>query len=428
MARINMVLVLVCCSLLTGYAAGFSPQITFSHFNGGLGPGAVIALNYAMLGAFAAAVAHSGTVEWLLQRVLSSVDNRNRPGFVRRIRFTILGLFFVVSLLCKNFIPVHIAFIPILVPPLLSIMGKVHLDRRAVACVIGFGLVVSYMIIPIGFGHLFQNVIILDNLRLNGFQSDSSTIFCSMMIPLVGMLIGLAIAVFWTYARPKAYDPEPVRRLASVNREPVPIRRRNLLFTLLALLVTLGVQIVSRDMVLGNTIGLFVLIGGKVIPWKKAEDIIVQGFKMMSNIGMIMVAAAGFAAVLRSSGGIESFTHSMLGLLQGSRSMGALLILVVGLLITLGIGSSFATVPIVASLFIPVCASLGFSPFATVSLIVTSSILGDPGCPISNTTLGPTSGLGVDGQFNHMRDSVLPTFIHYNFPLLAVGWIAAMVF
>ena len=33
----------------------------------------------------------------------------------------------------------------------------------------------------------------------------------------------------------------------------------------------------------------------------------------------------------------------------------------------------------------------------------------------------------ADGQHDHIRDSVIPTFLHFNLPLLASGWVAAMV-
>lgn len=36
-------------------------------------------------------------------------------------------------------------------------------------------------------------------------------------------------------------------------------------------------------------------------------------------------------------------------------------------------------------------------------------------------------GLNADGRHDHIRDSVIPTFIHYNIPLLIAYWIAAMV-
>ncbi len=60
-------------------------------------------------------------------------------------------------------------------------------------------------------------------------------------------------------------------------------------------------------------------------------------------------------------------------------------------------------------------------------IIGTAAALGDAGSPASDSTLGPTSGLNMDGQHDHMKDSVVPTFIHYNIPLMIFGWIAAMV-
>ena len=100
--------------------------------------------------------------------------------------------------------------------------------------------------------------------------------------------------------------------------------------------------------------------------------------------------------------------------------------LLVGLLVTMGIGSSFSTVPILAAIFVPLCVQLGFDPLATVCIVGTAGALGDAGSPASDSTLGPTSGLNVDGQHHHIWDTVVPTFIHYNLPLLAFGWVAAM--
>ncbi|SPZ45122.1 Na+/H+ antiporter family [Plesiomonas shigelloides] len=51
--------------------------------------------------------------------------------------------------------------------------------------------------------------------------------------------------------------------------------------------------------------------------------------------------------------------------------------------------------------------------------------LGDAGSP--PLTTGPTSGLNMDDQHDHIWDTVVPTFIHYNIPLLIFGWIAAMI-
>ena len=106
--------------------------------------------------------------------------------------------------------------------------------------------------------------------------------------------------------------------------------------------------------------------------------------------------------------------------------MAAFLMLLVGLLITMGIGSSFSTIPIIAAIYVPLAMQLGFSPLAIVALVGTAAALGDAGSPASDSTLGPTSGLNVDGQHNHIWDSVVPTFLHYNLPLLVFGWFAAV--
>ena len=93
----------------------------------------------------------------------------------------------------------------------------------------------------------------------------------------------------------------------------------------------------------------------------------------------------------------------------------------------MGIGTSFGTVPIIAAIYVPLCMTLGFSPAATIALVGTAGALGDAGSPASDSTLGPTAGLNVDGQHDHIRDTVIPTFIHYNIPLLIFGTIAALV-
>lgn len=64
---------------------------------------------------------------------------------------------------------------------------------------------------------------------------------------------------------------------------------------------------------------------------------------------------------------------------------------------------------------------------ATIAIIGVSGALGDAGSPASDSTMGPTSGLNMDGQHDHIWDSVVPTFLHYNLPLLGFGWAAAMI-
>ena len=45
------------------------------------------------------------------------------------------------------------------------------------------------------------------------------------------------------------------------------------------------------------------------------------------------------------------------------------LMLFIGLIITMGIGSSFSTVPLIAAIYVPLCVKLGISPLATVAIV-----------------------------------------------------------
>ena len=146
----------------------------------------------------------------------------------------------------------------------------------------------------------------------------------------------------------------------------------------------------------------------------------------MAMIGFVMIAASGYANVVNSTGGVIQLIESLKDAIT-SKEMAAALMLVVGLLITMGIGSSFSTVPIITSIYVPLCVSFGFSPLATMSIVGVAAALGDAGSPASDSTLGPTSGLNADGKHDHIWDSVVPTFLHFNIPLLVFGWIAAMI-
>ena len=146
----------------------------------------------------------------------------------------------------------------------------------------------------------------------------------------------------------------------------------------------------------------------------------------MAMIGFVMIAASGYANVVNSTGGVMQLIESLKDAIT-SKEMAAALMLIVGLLITMGIGSSFSTVPIITSIYVPLCVSFGFSPLATMSIVGVAAALGDAGSPASDSTLGPTSGLNADGKHDHIWDSVVPTFLHFNIPLLVFGWIAAMI-
>jgi hypothetical protein len=303
-----------------------------------------------------------------------------------------------------------------------------QIDRRLLACVLTFGLVTTYMFLPYGFGAIFLNQILLANIQKAGMNVQGVNVMEAMAIPAAGMLVGLLLA-FVHYRKPRHYTNNQVdlsSEQAAANAPKISTYRS--VVAVVAIVASFVVQLVYDDaLLLGAMIGFGVFMATGVVRRREVDAVFDSGLRMMAMIGFIMIAAQGFAEVMQATGQIKPLVDTSANLFAGNKSMAALVMLAVGLLVTMGIGSSFSTLPIIASIYVPLCASMGFSPLATVTIIGTAGALGDAGSPASDSTLGPTSGLNVDGQHDHIYDSVIPTFIHYNLPLMAAGWVAAMV-
>jgi len=145
----------------------------------------------------------------------------------------------------------------------------------------------------------------------------------------------------------------------------------------------------------------------------------------MGTIAFTMLMAGGFAGVIRETGGVQGLVDGITSFTGGNRLALAFVMIMIGLLVTIGIGTSFGTVPILAAIFVPLAMAGGFSTGATVALIGTAAALGDAGSPASDSTLGPTAGLNADGQHDHIYDTCVPTFLHFDIPLIIFGTIAA---
>lgn len=426
LARVHVVIALIIATFAGGLLSGLGTLGTLNNFNSGLGAGATVALSYAFLGAFAVAISRSGIPDLLAGQVLKKLDKKQgeNPALARSIRYGVMAALLVMAVCSQNLIPIHIAFIPLLVPPLLLVTQKLKLDRRAIACVLTFGLITPYMFLPVGFGSIYLNDILLVNLQESGADVSGVSVIRAMALPALGMLAGLLVAVFISYRKPREYSDKKLKR---AEHTEVKYSGRSLAVSGVAVITAFVVQLMFDSMVLGALVGFVIFSISGVIRWKQADDVFVEGMKMMANVGFIMITASGFAAVMRATGDIQSLVDTSAALIDNSKALGALMMLLVGLVITLGVGSSFSTVPIIAAIFVPLAMQLGFSPLAIVTLVGTAGALGDAGSPASDSTLGPTAGLNADGQHNHIWDTVVPTFLHYNLPLLAGGWVAAML-
>ena len=413
--KFNVLLSILVAAILAGVFSGIPIGDTMNILVSGMGGNAETALSYILLGALAIAVSKTGLASMLSKKISKIVKDK---------KITLILIIAFMTCFSQNLIPVHIAFIPILIPSLLELMNKLKIDRRGVACALTFGLKTPYLAIPVGFGLIFQNII-RDQMIANKIDVTTNMVTNVMWIPALGMILGLLTAIFISYRKPRDYKEV---KLEEIQTEQIDDKMTiKHWFALTGAITAFVVQIITGSLPLGGLCAIIVLFLTRAIKFNEIDDLLDGGVKMMGMIGFIMLVAAGYGNVLRQTGAVESLVASVSGIVGNNQLIGALLMLLVGLLVTMGIGSSFGTLPIIAAIYCPLGLSLGFSIPAIILLVGDAGALGDAGSPASDSTLGPTAGLNADKQHDHIWDTCVPTFLHYNIPLLVFGIIGALI-
>ena len=259
----------------------------------------------------------------------------------------------------------------------------------------------------------------------NGMQVAKLDVWKSTWILGLSMVFGLLIAIFFSYRKNREYQDLPLKGIEIEEAEKMETKHW---LTLVAALAAFVVPARYGSLPLGALAALVLMFVFGVLKWKDIDKTISGGMQLMGLIAFIMLVASGYAAVIKQTGAIQELVNSIYGMIGGSKALGVSVMLLVGLLITMGIGTSFGTIPVVAAIYIPLCLKLGVSVPGSVVILAAAAALGDAGSPASDSTLGPTSGLNADGQHDHIWDTCVPTFIHYNIPLLIGGFIGGMFF
>jgi predicted histidine transporter YuiF (NhaC family) len=413
--KMNVLLAILVSAVVAGLTGGMDLPTTFSTLIKGMGGNSETALSYILLGILAVAIGRSGVADIAARKIAKVVGTK-------KILFCFTIAFF--SCFSQNLLPVHIAFIPILIPPLLHVMNKMKLDRRAVACALTFGLKAPYVSLPVGFGLLFFTII-KDQMVANNVDVGISDISSVMWIAGIAMIVGLVLAVFLYCARDREYKDLPITGVTDATEGEAKMNA-DCWKALAAAIVAFVAQLYFESLPIGAACGLALMIITGAIKWSKIDEYVDGGVAMMGFIAFVMLVAAGYAQVLRDTHSVEALVNATTSVID-TKFGGAFIMLAVGLLITMGIGTSFGTIPVVASIYIPMGYKLGFSTGSIILLIGIAAALGDAGSPASDSTLGPTSGLNADGQHNHIWDTCVPTFIFYDITLFIGGMIGAMI-
>ncbi len=410
--RLNVMLSMISATLIAGLMGGLGITESFNVMIDGMKGNLNIALSYILLGALAVAIAKSNLIKVALSKLIGLMDYK---------RSTFCFLIAFIACFSQNLVPVHIAFIPILIPPLLHLMNRLELDRRAVACALTFGLQAPYLVLPVGFGLIFQTTI-LEQLKANGVSTTIAQITGVMWIAGLAMVVGLLVAVLTLYKKPRRYKEK------SFNIEDYASLQLNYhdYLTFIGIVVAFVIQLATDSMPLAAFLALAIILLGRGIKFKETDSLMDDSVKMMAFIAFVMLVASGFGEVLQKVHAIDGLVNAITSVIQG-KLLGAFLMLVVGLFITMGIGTSFGTIPIIAVFYVPLCTKLGFSTESMILLIGIAAALGDAGSPASDSTMGPTCGLNADNQHNHIYDTCVPTFLVYNLPLIVFGVVGALL-
>ncbi|MGL4209165.1 MAG: Na+/H+ antiporter family protein, partial [Candidatus Adiutrix sp.] len=406
LVKVNILLSIMVSAVVAGLISGFGFGETMGLLIKGMGGNSETALSYILLGALAVGISQTGLATMLANKVEKVV------GKSGKIFLIVIALIACTS---QNLIPVHIAFIPILIPPLLKVMNAMKLDRRGAACALTFGLKAPYIVLPAGFGLIFQGII-ADSMKQNGMDVAVGSIWTYLLIPAgAAMVFGLLVAIFISYRRPRNYEDLAVTLSDDTNKCMVTDRFTPAHFgAALGAVSAFVIQLVTGSLPLGALVGLGIMIAFQAIPYKNMNCTVDGGIRMMGFIAFVMLVASGYGNIIRESGGVNAIVEASTGIIGGSKFLAAFVMLLIGLLITMGIGTSFGTIPIIAAIYVPLCIALDFSVPATAVLIGVAGALGDAGSPASDSTLGPTAGLNADGQHDHIWDTCVPTFLHFN--------------
>lgn len=254
------------------------------------------------------------------------------------------------------------------------------------------------------------------NMCANGLTVTVQQVYSVNWMLMLTFIPGI-IYIWFRYRKPREYKNVDVDLSAYNAVESTKLELRHWI-SIAAVLVVTAVEFKTQSLAVAALAGLVIMFFSGAVKWKDIEERFNDGIRMMGSIAFIMLVAGGFGMVMRATGGVNALVERSASALSSSHLLAATVITLIGLVVTMGIGTSFGTIPVIAVLFVPLCTKLGFSPAATILMISSAAALGDAGSPASDATLGPTCGLNADGQHDHIWDTCVPTFGALNIPLM----------
>lgn len=417
--KVNVFLAIIISSLLCAVLGGASLVEGITVFYENMGNDNRMVLFLLLLGVLAATMQYNNVGEVLAPRVAKLVG---RKVWLFPIVLTLLAI------LVETFVLIGVSFLLVIVPPLLRLLNDYKIDRRLLVITTCCGLQMGYCCFPVGYGLAFMGII-QNSMAENGMEVSIDQIWKANLVIAIAMIIAI-IGAMIKYRKPREYRGEDgqsavLQAEKDFNEKELPPIEFKHIACLIAAASVVVVQLTTDSMPLAALTMILILVVTGAIKFKDFDSVFMKGIMTSVYVCLVLMAAVAFAAVSQEFGHIDELIAASAELIGGSKVFGAFFMLILGLIITMGIGSSFSTVPIVATVLVPLGIHLNMSPAAVIMLVAASGALGDSGAPSSNQTLIPTNAFNIDGQHDHIKDSCIPSFLFVNIPLIIVCTIAA---
>lgn len=418
--HVNVYLAIIIAAVICGLMGGAPLTEIISLFASGISSHGENAIIFIILAAIASAIVASGMSDAMAPRVSKILGQR--PWLL------LVGLI-IIAALCETVITFGATFVFIIIPPLLTVFNRYSVDRRKVATAIMCGLQIGYVCIPIGYGAVFQDMVA-------GVMSDCGIEITYLEVavttwPIFLAMVVAAVVVAVIYRKPRTYTPVPgitaPAETDGAQTDELPPWEFKHTMGIVAAFATPVVQLITGSIVLGGLTALALILIFRVASIKSLDEHIYKGMKDVAAVVFVMAAGTGYANVSNAYGDVNGLVKSIVNMLGSSKLVGAFAMLVLGLIVTLGIGTSWGTVPIVGIIMVPMGLQMGFSVPAISMLICAAAVLGDAGSPASDQALLPTATLNLDGQHDHIWDTCVPSFICCNVPIIVLGTICACI-
>ena len=159
-------------------------------------------------------------------------------------------------------------------------------------------------------------------------------IWKAMLIPSMGYVVGLILG-FIVYRKPRVYEQRNVNDRNNFGTQTLCANCYCHCHTSYVL-----VQTFTDSMIFGALAGYLFSFVSRAYRWYELDEQFVDGVKLMAYIGVVILTANGFAGVMNATGDIDSLVKSLTGLTGDHKLISIIVMYLIGLIVTLGIGSS----------------------------------------------------------------------------------------